>query len=102
MTVEQMLDRLAEIGAGLPPAARLQAAVNASFKVNEKLTIERNAALAKAQAWKLIAARFARRARNWRANFRSVGADNAANIKERDRLRAEVHALHRLLRPEKP
>lgn len=45
--------------------------------------------------WKHIAALFARRARNWRANFRSVGADNAANIRERDHLRADNDAMSR-------
>lgn len=46
-----------------------------------------------AARWKAIAKRFARRAFNWRANFRSVGADNAENIRERDRLRSIIATL---------
>ena len=40
--------------------------------------------------WKTVARRFACRAFNWRENFRSVGADNVANIAQRDDLRARL------------
>lgn len=42
MTIAEMLDKLAEIGAGLPPEVKPHAAVRAAFKVNEDLTVERS------------------------------------------------------------
>jgi hypothetical protein len=42
MTIEQMLGRLAEIGAGLPPSFKMEAGIKAAFKINEELAAERN------------------------------------------------------------
>ena len=50
------------------------------------------------ETWKRIARRLARRAYNWRANFRSVGADNAANIEARQKAEAALAAIQAIER----